>query len=180
MTRAGRAVGLGLVVVAALLAGGVALGHAFVVFGELTSVPNPIPPGEPALLSLSMTDQTGVPVEDAVVRAELTPPGGGAAIEVPFEEAAPGVYHGTAVLPSAGEYRVLLRDLTFRQEEVRQTVELPVGGAPFEPVEFLFPPGGSSPALRVWLVWLIGVPLLAGAVVTVLVLRSGRNAEDEG
>lgn len=161
----------------ALLLLGSAAAHSFLVLGELRSSPNPPRPGEPATLTVELEDQRGAPVEDAVLRAEITPPGGGEAAALRFEEAGTGLYEASFAPSGAGTHLVLLRDLTFRDEVVEQTVELPVGGEPFEPIPFLFPPSGADPGPRAWLLWLVGVPLLAGAVVTLLVLRSGGDAE---
>lgn len=170
---------LALLLLLPLASGGAALAHATIVFGELEPSPNPPAAGEPLALELTMVDPTQLPVEDAVVLVELTPAEGGAAVESQFRETEPGVYRAEVTLAEAGEYRALLRDRTFRQEEARQTVTLTVGGAPLEPIEFVFPPtatGGRS--VTVWLAWLIGVPLLVGIVVTVAVLAGGRDEED--
>lgn len=162
---------------AVLLLLGPVTAHSFLVLGELRSSPNPPRPGEPAALTVALEDQRGAPVEDAVLRAEITPPGGGEAVTLRFEEAETGLYEASFAPSGAGTHSVLLRDLTFRDEVVEQTVELPVGGEAFAPIPFLFPPSHDDPGPRVWLLWLVGVPLLAGAVVTLLVLRSGGDAE---
>lgn len=158
---------------------GVALAHATIVFVELEPDPNPAPVGEPFELGLTMVDPTQLPVEDAVVRIELTPAEGGEVTRAEFSEVAPGRYRTTVALPEAGDYRALLRDQTFRQEEARQTVTLTVGGdAPIEPVEFVFPPTATGERnIVLWLAWLVGVPLVVGMVVTVLVLVRGGDAE---
>ncbi|HEX7022458.1 MAG TPA: hypothetical protein VF171_06335, partial [Trueperaceae bacterium] len=73
--------------------------------------------------------------------------------------------------------QLLLRDQTFRQEEATATLVLNVG-APTDPesLSFLFPPTATSPkSLGTWLLWLIGVPVAAGILVTVLVLRGGKE-----
>lgn len=164
-----------------VLGSGVALAHATIVFGTLTTTPNPPRAGEPLTLLLDMSDPAQLPVEDAVVLAEFTAQGGGEGPEVEFEERAPGSYEARVTLDREGDYRLLLRDQTFRQEEARQVVTLPVGGeAPLQPIEFLFPPTATgSRNLGVWLVWAIGLPLLAGVVVTVLVLTGGRRDAPE-
>ena len=179
--RALHRAGLAAVATTLLLLVGAGAAHGFVVIGELRSSPNPPRPGEPATLIIAMQDQSSAPVEDAVVTAEITPPGGGAATSLAFEEREPGLYVSSFAPSVPGAYSVLVRDLTFPEEVVQQTVELPVGGEPFVPAPFLLPVGSSTPSPQVWLVWLIGVPLLAGAVVTLLVFRyGGEDAEAAG
>ena len=48
---------------------------------------------------------------------------------------------------------------------------------PPEGLSFVFPPTATGPqGLRTWLLWLVGLPLLAGLAVTVLVLTRGPGA----
>lgn len=42
-----------------------------------------------------------------------------------------------------------------------------------DPIDFLFPPTATGGGVSVWLLWLVAIPLIAGIVVTILVLRSG-------
>ena len=160
---------------AAIAVCGVALGHATIVFGTLTTDPAPPPVDAPVTIELTMVDPVDAPVEDAIVLVEATPPGGGEPIvSEPFPESAPGVYRQELVFPEAGRWTLLLRDRTFRQEEARATVEWLVGdGGDAAPVSFLFPPTATGPQrLTTWLIWLIGLPLVVGGIVTFMVLRS--------
>ncbi len=112
--------------------------------------------------------------------APALPPGGFFASDE-FEEVTPADYRTTVVFPYDGEWTVTLRDRTYRQEETNATMTLTVGPAGTEePITFLFPPTAIGPqSLAAWLIWLVGVPLLAGAVVTVLVLRSAHPDVEE-
>lgn len=165
--------------------------HATIVIGTLTVEPNPPPAGSPFAFDLTLDDPTGVPVEDAIVLAELTPIGADT-VEEPvadpvadpvevtrFAEVAPGRYRADATVPVAGRYRVLLRDQTFREEEATHFVSLPVGtGAQVEPIDFQFPPTATGSGVVAWLLWLVAIPVVAGIVVTVLVLRGGPSEPD--
>lgn len=174
--------------ITALALWAVAGAHATLVFGTVRTQPAPPPVGAPTTLTLELRDPTETPVEDAVVQAEAIPPGG----EDPtvqsgrFDEVEAGRYRGRLTLDAPGAWSVRFRDTTFRQEEARATVTLEVGpGGATEPVSFIFPPTDTGPrSLSTWLVWLIGLPLAAGAIVTVMVLRSGGRADagdaDEG
>jgi hypothetical protein len=157
-----------------------ALAHATLVFGTVTTEPSPPPAGEPFTLRLEMRDPVDAPVEDAIVFVEARPEGGADDARVAsdrFAEVDPGVYRTDIELPEPGPWTLLFRDQTFRQEEAQATVTLRVGAdVAAEPVSFIFPPTATGPtSLTTWLVWLIGLPLVAGAVVTVIVLRGGRS-----
>lgn len=171
---------------------GVASAHATLVFGDVAFAPDPPRPGQPLQLTLELEDPTEVPVEDALVHVEARPLADGAAADGaadageqtptarsdPFEEVAPGRYQGSLVLPEAGRWALRFRDQTFRQEEATASITV-AAGADAEAqgtVSFVFPPTATDQGLGVWLLWLIGVPLLVGVVVTVWVLR--RPAED--
>lgn len=171
----------------ALAALGTAAAHATIVFGTLSVEPNPPRAAVPLELRLTIDDPTGTPVEDAVVIAQFTP-AEGAELDVDaeplasteFQENDPGAYTAEVVLPASGIYRVVLRDRTFAQEEAIQIVSMEVGGeAPLQPIDFIFPPTETGAGLGTWLVWLIAIPLVAGVVVTVLVLRGGQRADAE-
>lgn len=172
--------------------GGTAVAHASLVFGSVTTDPSPPPAGEPVTIRLELTDPADAAVEDAIVHLEAEPrsdvPGEGATpfpddprvVSDRFEEVAPGVYETRIVLPEEGAWTLRFRDRTFRQEEARATITMRVGeGAADEPLSFVFPPTATGPRnLSTWLVWLVGLPVVAGAVVTVLVLRGGGGDED--
>lgn len=163
----------------ALLLAGAASAHATVVFGTLTSEPSPPQPGEPLELHLELVGPSSVPVEDAFVVAEFRLQGEEmGSVRLPETDVA-GLYRADLQLEEAGEYQVTLRDQTYRQEEAVSEVQLPVGTTePLEPIEFIFPPTAVGGSLTTWLIWLIGVPLVAGLVVTLLVLKSGPDNRD--
>ena len=162
----------------ALLVTGVVLAHATVVFGTISTLPEVPQPGEPFVLQLELVDQAQIPVEDAYVLAEFRPQGSSEEAEplvsATLEEAGvAGVYVTTLTLPEPGAYTLLLRDQTFRQEEGRQTTLINVGSlTPTDALTVIFPPTATQSSVSTWLYWLIGVPLLAAVIVTVLVLRS--------
>ena len=160
----------------ALLLGSGAFAHATLVLGRLTSDPAAPRPGQPFTLRLELVDPTQVPVEDAWVLAEFRPeaaPGGTEPVTTRFEETeTAGVYRARVSLPERGAYTLLLRDQTYRQEEAQAELALRVGQrTPPEGLSFIFPPTATGPqSLRTWLLWLVGLPVLAGLAVTMLVL----------
>lgn len=163
--------------------GSSACAHATLLLGTLSSVPAVPQPGEPFKLILRLEDPTAVPVEDAWVLAEFR---AGAASEqgdpvsVRFEETQPGHYETEVTLPRAGDWQLLLRDQTFRQEEARAELSFPVGaGASGEALPFIFPPTATGQGLTTWLVWIVVLPVVAGVVVTVAVLRQPANEAEE-
>ena len=162
----------------ALLIGGAVLAHATVVFGTLSTTPGVPQAGEPFVLRLELVDQTQLPVEDAYVLAELRPEGADPELEptvsTEFAETdVAGVYETTLTLPEEGAYTLLLRDQTFRQEETGDATLLNVGSeTPTDALSVIFPPTATEASVSTWIYWLIGLPLLAAILVTVLVLRS--------
>ena len=162
----------------------VALAHATLVLGVVSSTPAAPQPGEDFTLNLALEDPTGVPVEDAVVFAEFRPPGAPVESEpvrdVRLEELSAGAYSAALSLPSAGEWNLFLRDQTFRQEEATASLTFGVGVAGAAPQSFVFPPTATGPAnIWTWLGWLIGLPVIAAVIVTVLVL-TGDKKEPQG
>ena len=164
-----------------------AAAHATIVFGTLTVEPNPPEAAAPLELGLTIDDPVGAPVEDAVVVAQFAP-AEGADLDVDaeplattdFRETAPGRYAAEVVIPADGVYRVVLRDRTFAQEEAIQIVTMEIGAdEPLDPIDFIFPPTATGAGLGTWLVWLVAIPLVAGIVVTILVLRGGRSTAEE-
>ncbi len=184
-----------------LLAMGSVGAHATLVIGELTFEPDPPVPGAPVQVSVALVDPLLVPVEKALVRVELreidpeedgVPPSitGTEATEflqlptvlgtdyLPENEA--GVYVGTFEAPEEGRYTISVRDTTFRNEEAIANVGMDVGRGANGDVAFVLPPTPIGPAsLGTWLVWIIGIPLVVGLVVTFLVLRRGGDDEAE-
>jgi hypothetical protein len=177
----------------ALLLLGTAGAHAFLVLGELTVEPDPPRSGEPLRVIVTMADPSLAPVEDATVLIELRAPRAvgddlpAAATETPdlpppdtridLVEVAAGRYEASLVAPAAGTHHALIRDQTFQWEEANASLLLEVGAGELGTLPFILPPTAVGPrSLWIWLLWLIGVPLLAGLVVTVLVL-GGRRPE---
>lgn len=159
--------------------------HATIVLGTLTFDPDPPRPGAGTEVRLEMVDPTQFPIEDAIVSIELTPVGGDRTVVGQFTEVEPGVYLSSFTLEAGGEYEVLMRDRTFRQEEARVTLPITVGDEALAAIRFVFPPTATGPnrSITTWLIWLIGLPVVAGIVVTALVLTGGRKREtdaDEG
>lgn len=152
--------------------------HATLVLGQFEVTPAAPTANTPVTFRLSLEDPTRVPIQDAAVFAELRPAGRPEAepIHAEFTETGTaGVYRADATLPRAGAYRVSLRDQTYRQEEARATLENPlrVGGSN-KPQNFNFPPTATgSVGWRTWLLWLLGLPIVAALLVTVLVLTRG-------
>ena len=160
--------------------------HATLVLGRFTVSPAHPAADAPLTLSLRLEDPTRVPVQDAYVFAELSPARApdAAPVRAEFTETATaGVYEVTATLQDPGPYRVLLRDQTYRQEEAQAALTEPlrVGGpntapntVPNAAQDFNFPPTATGAAgLRTWLLWLIGLPVAAALLVTLLVLTRG-------
>jgi len=167
---------------------GHATAHATLVFGEVVFAPDPIVPGAPFAVSITLEDPTLTPVEDAIVSLEFRPLDAHAAplpadAELPpplrdvrLIETAPAVYTAEVDLPAPGSYLVRVRDQTFQWEEATASMVVVVDARPLGVLPFVLPPTQVGPrGLTTWLLWLIGVPLVAGAVVTVLVLTSNRG-----
>lgn len=159
--------------------------HATLVLGTFGVRPAQTRAGEPVTLELRLEDPTQVPVEDAYVFAELRPEADAGAEPVRgefVETDEPGVYTTALTLKNPGRYSLRLRDQTYRQEEASATLESPLRVGGRNPAQsFVFPPTATGPAsLRSWLLWLIGLPIVAALVVTVLVLtRGGDKSGDE-
>ena len=152
-----------------------AAAHATIVLGHFEVLPERPAANTPLELRLRLEDPTQVPVQDAVVFADLTPVAQPKAdpVRAEFSETqTPGTYKATTTLAKLGAYRVVLRDQTYRQEEARATLSEPLRvGGPNAAQDFNFPPTATGSAgWRTWLLWLLGLPLVAALLVTVLVL----------
>ncbi len=189
MTRTGLAVGLFALLFALL---GWSAAHATLVFGELTVSPDPPAAGAPLQLTVTLEDPSVTPIEDAVVALEFRPladvaaeaPAGSDASPplrtVDLVETSPAVYTADVALPEPGSYQVRVRDRTFAAEEATAAFVLELDGRPVGDLPFILPPTQVGPqGLATWLLWLIGVPVVAGVVVTVLVLSSPKPARDD-
>lgn len=159
------------------------LAHPTVVLGTLTSDPQTPQAGEAFTLTLELEDPTQLPIEDAYVIAEFRPEArttGEPVAVAEFSETSAGQYITTTSLPQAGTYQLLLRDQTYRQEETNARITFSVGtDTNPEVYDFLFPPtAAGSQGVFTWLVWLIGVPVLAALAVTILVLSRAQEPKD--
>ena len=171
---------LGTVCFFALLPG-LAFAPATIVLGKLYVEPETPEAGAPFTLRLEMVDPSQVPLEDAIVLANFQKNGQSTVIETNFTETVAGTYLANATLDESGEYTLLMRDQTFRQEEARASLSFFVGEGQNEiPIAFVFPPTATgNNNLFTWLIWLIAVPVVAGIVVTVVVLMNSRNTAEE-
>lgn len=158
--------------------------HAFFVTGNITTTPTPAPIGEEFILQIQMTDPSGAPVEDAVVKAEFSKGSHSSSHEF-FPSGVPGLYSAKVTLPEEGAYKLKLLDTTFGTEVGNATeanIEFTLGAGQPDSTAFIFPPTQTgSNNLSTWLIWVIGIPVLAGIIVTVLVLLNtkDKNAEQE-
>jgi hypothetical protein len=146
--------------------------HAFFVTGVMKTSPLSVTAGAAFTLQIGMQDPVGTPVEDAKLIAEFGKNGKVVSVELP-ESDTPGLYENTVTLPEEGTYQLLLRDQTFKQGEARATLEFALGSDMPSSIAFIFPPTqtGSS-NLSTWLIYVIGIPVVAGIIVTILVLRA--------
>jgi hypothetical protein len=172
-----------LAAVAVLAAAGAAVAHATLVFGTVTTDPSRPQANEPFTVRIDMRDPVGAPIEDAIVFVEATPYGSDAPLVASdrFAEPEAGRYEADITLTSSESWSLKFRDQTFPQEEATATVVLGLGAqATGEPLSFIFPPTETGPqSVRTWLLWLIGLPLVAGGIVTVMVLKSSPPSETE-
>jgi hypothetical protein len=153
--------------------------HAFFVTGVVKTVPLPATAEEAFTLQIGMQDPIGTPVEDAKVIAEFSKNGKLVSVELP-ESDTPGLYENTVTLPEDGTYQLLLRDQTFRQEEARATLEFTLDPDMPSSISFIFPPTATgSSNLSTWLIYVIGIPVVAGIIVTILVLRATKPVTEE-
>jgi len=186
------------VLVAGLLS--VAAAHATLVIGTLMLEPDPATTAATAdtadavNVTIDLEDPGLVEVEDAVIFLELRPIPDGALSATENEqprgeaqfvtdripEIAAGRYQVRIPTPAPGRYLLSVRDRTYRQEEAVANLTVTFGSEPIGELVFVLPPTEIGPAsLGSWLLWLIVVPVVAGVVVTILVLRGGRGDDDE-
>ncbi len=170
--------------------------HGSLVLGAVSLSPDPPVPGRPLVISVVLATSGNAPVERAKLAAELTPApasGSGTAEATASSPAAPattapvpvplseypepyGTYRATVTAPPVGSYLLTVHDRTYASENVAASVTLRVGGGTANgALDFTFPPTGAPRSVLSWLLWLVGLPLAVGVVVTVLVLRSKRS-----
>jgi hypothetical protein len=156
--------------------------HAFFVTGVLTTTPTPAEAGKEFILQIGMTDPSGAPVEDAIVAAEFNKDGQKLQFEF-FPSGVAGLYSAKVTLPKEGTYQLLLKDTTFGTEQGNATeanIEFTLGPDQADNIAFIFPPTRTGTSnLSTWLIWVIGIPVLAGIVVTVLVLLNTKDKTAE-
>lgn len=174
---------------------GYAAAHATLVIGTLSFSPDPAAGATELVATLVLEDPGLVEVEDAVVFLEFRrldesqparevnnqPDTEPVFVTERLPEPTAGTYVISVPTPDPGTYVITVRDRTYRQEEAvaNLVVTFADDSATLEHT-FVLPPTATGPtSLGRWLVWLIGVPLLAGVLVTVLVLRGGRKEDDD-
>lgn len=168
--------------------------HATLVIGTLSFEPDPPIEGGGLTATIRLEDPGLVEVEDAVVFLEFRaledaadapsvnaqPDSEALFITDRLPEPEAGLYRIDIPPLTTGTYLVSVRDRTYRQEEAVANLVLTFSNEPLGELPFVLPPTATGPAsLGTWLVWLIGVPLAAGVLVTVLVLRGGRDEDDD-
>jgi hypothetical protein len=154
--------------------------HATLVIGTVTVDPNPPVSNVPFKLIVTISDPILAPIEDALLKAELTSSSSKKSITIGLTESdTAGVYYGPVPLGEPGMYTLLLRDQTFRQEEATATLVFNVGtGEPIAPIAFVFPPTTTtSRTVSTWVIWLIGLPAITAILVTAFVVLSNRLPE---
>jgi hypothetical protein len=185
---ASRALPLALLV--ALLLAGSAAAHQSLLFAHVSTRPDAPLAGEPFELLVHLTDSSHRDVGRVELVASLTEVGrpeaedidaGGAqegAGATPLDaEPGSGLYRGLMPAHPAGEYRLTLVELVDGETETSASAEIEIGGEAVD-MQLVLPPSGRN-GLGTWLVWLVGLPLLAGLLVTLLVLtgRPGPEAK---
>jgi hypothetical protein len=183
-------VALPVVLLIALFLAGSAAAHQSLLFAHVRTRPAAPPAGEPFELLVHLTDSshrdvTGVELVARVAHVAVAgaDEGAGGAQEPAGAtrlSAEPGSGRYRALVPArpAGEYRLTLEEIVDGQSETSASTQIVVGGeAPVE-MQLVLPPSGRS-GLGTWLVWLVGLPLLAGLLVTLLVLTGRPKPEDE-
>lgn len=170
----------------AFLGGGVAHAHATLVLGTIAFEPDPPPVGHETTVRIRLHDPSLLEVEDAIVFVQFSPyldgnVGHPLVSTERLDEIEPAVYETRIVAPPAGDYRLRVIDRTFRQEEAVADVDISIGSGTVGNVAFVLPPTATGPQdVLSWLVWIVGLPLLAGVIVTVLVLRGGSKDPSDG
>ncbi len=151
--------------------------HASIVLVTLTVTPKAPEAGQNFQIELHLEDPLQTPIEDAIILVEASLQGISDSVPIisNLTENSAGVYQTTIKLPQEGTWELFFRDQTFKQEEATARVSINLGAENPEKIEFIFPPTQvTSNNLWVWLVWVIGLPIVAALIVTVLVLSSGK------
>lgn len=161
----------------------IALAHATIVIVTLSLDPLTPAVDEPLAFSIYMETPLQVPVEDAIIFLEAKPKDGVTTevtkIQLEEDSESPGTYRGEITPNKDGPWDFFFRDQTYKAEEANQHIEVLVGKENFADIEFIFPPTAiqSSNSWRTWLIWLVGLPLVAAIILTVFVLTSGSKED---
>ncbi len=159
----------------------IALAHATIVIVTLTIDPLTPKVNEPFQFSVFLETPLQVPVEDAILILEAKPKDGVTTevtrIQLAEDAESPGTYRGELTPNKEGPWDFFFRDQTYKAEEANQHIEVLVGEENFADIEFIFPPTAiqSSNSWRTWLIWLVGLPLVAAIILTVFVLTKSTN-----
>lgn len=171
-----------------------AQGHQELLFARVSSEP-PVPvAGEAFDLLVRLTESSGQPITDvdlvaALSESKLSESNEAEGDEIPGPDdisdgvelrpgAVAGTYRGRMGARPEGVYRLTLVEVVEGRTEASGSGLIEVGGDGPLQEELLLPPSGRS-ALGSWLVWLVGLPLLAGLLVTLLVFTGRRGNEEE-
>jgi len=196
--RAAQRLACSLTVLLASTVLSLAQAHGSLVLGAVSLSPDPPVPGEALTISVVLATSGNAPVEGAKLAGELTATAAAEAdaastgtstttgtpttmvpaIPVPLREFPEpyGTYRARITAPAAGRYTLKVVDHTYPKESTSASVVLQVGGpAANGALDFTFPPTNVPRSLVSWLLWLVGLPLAAGIVVTVLMMRSKRG-----
>ena len=156
-----------------------AAAHATLVLGRLRAEPQRPEAGQEFRLQLHLEDPLRTPIENALVFAEFRPSGQSlerdATVRLRLEEQDRlGNYSAMVRLPQADVWQLTLRDQTYPWEDAVAELELAVGtGNNDAVIDFIFPPTATGPQnLTTWLFWLLGMPVIAGIIVTVIVMNN--------
>lgn len=174
---------------AVLLWSGLAHAHQELLFAHVSSSPPAPVAGEEFQLRVRLSESSGQPITGVVLVALLREPGEATGDEKPGPDeissgvslrpgAEAGTYRGRMGAKPEGVYRLTLVEVVEGRAEASGSGSIEIGGADPLEEELLLPPSGGS-ALGSWLVWLVGLPLLAGLLVTLLVFTGRRSDEEE-
>lgn len=171
----------------ALLWTGMAQAHEELLFAQISSSPPAPVANEPFELQVRLTESSGRPVTDVNLVASLresveesadeTAAQGEISGGIRLRAAAAGNYTGRMDAVAEGVYQLSLVEVVGGRTEASGSVLVEIGSDNPLEGELLLPPSGGS-GFGSWLVWLVGLPLLAGLLVTLLVF-TGRGGNEE-
>jgi len=159
----------------------IALAHATIVIVTLTLEPLSPKVNESMQFSLFLETPLQVPVEDAIIILEAKPKDGETTKVIKAQLAEdpeiPGTYRGEITPTKEGPWDFFFRDQTYKAEEATQHVEVLVGKENFPDIEFIFPPTAiqNTNNWRTWVIWIVGMPLIAAIILTILVLKNPKK-----